>query len=147
MLVGQGRLAELKSLLLSLSTVIFPPHQFFSLQAAATTVTIWGRVDDQLELATGVGLPVERGSQRCRGYCFGLKEMLMLASAGGGLAAGLLMAGGYQLLLVRGWCWCLSTNIEEWIARSLFTGLKKEERLISVEEEELAVHGATTYCE
>jgi hypothetical protein len=31
--------------------------------------------------------------------------------------------------------------------RSLFTGLKREERLISVEEEELAVHGATTYCE
>ncbi|KAL3610206.1 hypothetical protein D5086_001226 [Populus alba] len=76
---------------------------FFSLQAPATTVTIWGRVDDQLELLVLAG--VERGSQRCRG-CFGLKEMLLLsvwmASAGGGLAAGLLMAGGYQLLLVWG---------------------------------------------
>ncbi|KAJ7011085.1 hypothetical protein NC653_001502 [Populus alba x Populus x berolinensis] len=96
MLVGEGRLTELKSLLLSLST-------FFSLQAPATTVTIWGRVDDQLELLVLAG--VERGSQRCRG-CFGLKEMLLLsvwmASAGGGLAAGLLMAGGYQLLLVWG---------------------------------------------
>jgi len=55
MLVGEGRLAELKSLLLSLSTVIFPPCWFFSLQAAATTVTIWGRVDDQLELLVLAG--------------------------------------------------------------------------------------------
>uniref|UniRef100_A0A2K2BX45 Uncharacterized protein n=1 Tax=Populus trichocarpa TaxID=3694 RepID=A0A2K2BX45_POPTR len=55
MLVGEGRLAELKSLLLSLSTVIFPPCWFFSLQTAATTVTIWGRVDDQLELLVLAG--------------------------------------------------------------------------------------------
>ncbi|KAG6791971.1 hypothetical protein POTOM_001107 [Populus tomentosa] len=121
---------------------------FFSLQAPATTVTIWGRVDDQLELLVLAG--VERGSQRCRG-CFGLKEMLLLsvwmASAGGGLAAGLLMAGGYQLLLVWGLGALVFVQKYRRMDRSLFTGLKKEERLISVEEEELAVHGATTYCE
>lgn len=79
-----------------------------------------------------------------------MKEMLLLlawlASAGGGLAAGLLMAGGYQLPLVWGLVLVFVQKYRR-MDRSLFTGLKREERLISVEEEELAVHGATTYCE
>jgi hypothetical protein len=56
------------------------------------------------------------------------------------------MAGGYQLPLVWGLVLVFVQKYRR-MDRSLFTGLKREERLISVEEEELAVHGATTYCE
>jgi len=48
-----------------------------------------------------------------------------LASAGGGLAAGLLMAGGYQLLLVWGLVLVFVQKYRR-MDRSLFTGLKRK---------------------